>query len=86
MTREVKHVDGSKPTIVAMVLIHGQVIADAQAESSKYAKVAAAKEAQHLLSGLPLPEFREKYRCECRPEDEGEEDGHAIEELHGTAI
>jgi endoribonuclease Dicer len=60
-------------------------VADAQAESSRYAKVAAAKEAQQLLSGLPLPEFRAKYECECRPEDEDEEEEHA-EELHGTAV
>jgi len=85
LTREVKNVDGSKPAIVAMVLIHGQIVADAQAESSRYAKVAAAKEAQQLLSGLPLPEFRAKYECECRPEDEDEEEEHA-EELHGTAV
>jgi endoribonuclease Dicer len=84
MTREVKHVDGSKPTIVAMVLIHGQIVADAQAESSRYAKVAAAKKAQQMLSGLPLQEFRQKYECECRPEDETEEE--AAKELHGTAV
>jgi len=53
--REIKHVDGSKPTIVAMVLIHEQVVAEAQAESSRYAKVAAAKKALTLLSGLPMP-------------------------------
>jgi endoribonuclease Dicer len=85
MTREVKKVDGSKPSVVAIVLIHGQVVAEAEAESSRYAKVAAAKNAQHLLSGLPLQEFREKYECECRPEDEDEIE-IAKEELHGTAI
>jgi endoribonuclease Dicer len=84
LTREVKNVDGSKPTVVAIVLIHGQVIAEAQAESSRYAKVAAAKKAQNLLSGLPLQEFREKYGCECRPEDD--EDDIAKEALHGTAV
>jgi endoribonuclease Dicer len=85
ITREIKNIDGSKPTVVAMVLIHGQVVAEAEAESSRYAKVAAAKKAQQLLSGLPLQEFREKYECECRPEEEDEEDV-AKEELHGTAV
>jgi endoribonuclease Dicer len=85
MTREVKKVDGSKPSVVAIVLIHDQVVAEAEAESSRYAKVAAAKNAQRLLSGLPLQEFREKYGCECRTGDEDENE-IAKEELHGTAI
>ena len=83
MTREIKSIDGSKPKVVAMVLVHGQVVAEAEAESSRYAKVAAAKKAQHLLSGLPLQEFRAKYECDCRPEEVEEV---AKEELHGTAI
>lgn len=85
MTREVKHVDGSKPTVVAIVMIHDQVVAEAAAESSRYAKVNAAKKAQNQLSGLPLQEFRAKYGCECRPEDDDEEDV-AKEALHGTAV
>ncbi|PVH77250.1 ribonuclease III [Cadophora sp. DSE1049] len=83
MTKELKNIDGGKPTIVAMVIVHGKVVADAQAESSRYAKVAAAKKAMNLLSGLPLTEFRETYVCDCKPEDvEGGEDG----EVHGTAV
>ncbi|KAH6696703.1 hypothetical protein BKA61DRAFT_563214 [Leptodontidium sp. MPI-SDFR-AT-0119] len=83
MTREMPNVDGSKPTIVAMVVVHGKVVADAQAESSRYAKVAAAKKAMNLLSGLPLTEFRDTYQCDCKPEDvDGSEDG----EGHGTAV
>jgi endoribonuclease Dicer len=83
MTREVKAVDGSKPTVVAMVLLHGQVIADYQAESSRYAKVGAAKKALEILKGLPLMEFREKYSCECKVSEEDEE---PVDELHGTAV
>ena len=84
MTREVKAVDGSKPTVVAMVLLHGQVIADYQAESSRYAKVGAAKKALEILKGLPLSEFREEYSCECKASEEDEQ--QPVEELHGTAV
>jgi hypothetical protein len=41
MTREVKAVDGSKPTVVTIVLVHGQVIVNYQAKSSRYTKVGA---------------------------------------------
>ncbi|KAL2070203.1 hypothetical protein VTL71DRAFT_13229 [Oculimacula yallundae] len=83
MTREMPNVDGSKPVIVAMVVVHGKVVADASAESSRYAKVAAAKKAMNFLSGLPLVEFRDEYACDCKPEDvDGEVDG----EVHGTAV
>jgi endoribonuclease Dicer len=80
--KEIKTIDGSKPSVVAVVIVHGKVVADAQAESSRYAKVAAAKKAMNTLSGLPLAEFREKYSCGCRFEDSGSKEGG----LHGTAI
>jgi endoribonuclease Dicer len=86
--REIKHVDGSKPTIMAMVMIHEKVVADSTADSSRYAKVGAAKKALELLKGLPLQEFREKFGCCCN-EDEGFANVQSevdIEELHGTAI
>jgi endoribonuclease Dicer len=86
--REIKHVDGSKPTIMAMVMIHEKVVADATADSSRYAKVGAAKNALELLKGLPLQEFREKFGCCCKEgEDFANVQGEVdIEELHGTAI
>lgn len=86
LTREIKNVDGSKPTVVAMVVVHCKVVADASAESSRYAKVAAAKKAMALLSGLPLLEFRDTYECDCKPEDVDGERSVEAEELHGTAV
>lgn len=80
--KEIKTIDGSKPSIVAIVIIHGQVVADAEAESSRYAKVAAAKKAKRALEGLPLAEFRQKFSCDCRPDEVGTEEG----DLHGTAV
>lgn len=90
ITKEEPSVDGSKPVVVALVIIHEKVVASAQAESSRYAKVNAAKKAVQLLAGLPLTEFRENYRCECRVEEveegaEGSEKGSEVHD-HGTAI
>jgi endoribonuclease Dicer len=67
--RELPGIDGAKSMVVAMVIVHDQVVADWQAESSRYAKVAAAKKAMGILSGLPLPEFRDRYCCSCRLEE-----------------
>ncbi|CZS96253.1 related to Dicer-like protein 1 [Rhynchosporium agropyri] len=88
MTREMPTLEvGSKPVIVAMVVVHGKIVADASAESSRYAKVAAAKKAMDILSGLPLQEFREEYACDCKSEDvDGEVAGVVDEEVHGTAV
>lgn len=83
IVKEIKTIDGSKPSVVAMVIIHGQVVADAEAESSRYAKVAAASKAKRALDGLPLVEFRQQFCCDCRPDDLSSEDRS---ELHGTAI
>ncbi|KAK2627795.1 hypothetical protein QTJ16_002441 [Diplocarpon rosae] len=81
-----KHVDGSKPTVVAVVIVHGQVVAHAEAESSRYSKVNAAKKAMDLLSGLPLTDFREKYGCACKPDDVEAEEAEEAELLYSTAI
>lgn len=76
IVKEIKSVDGSKPIILAIVMIHDAVIADAQASSARYAKVAAAKKALEILEGLPLMEYRQKYCCtcrdcrDCRPDDD----------------
>ncbi|EKD17461.1 uncharacterized protein L3040_005064 [Drepanopeziza brunnea f. sp. 'multigermtubi'] len=86
MTREIKHVDGSKPTVVAMVIVHGKVVADAKAESSRYSKVNAAKKAMNLLSGLPLSDFRSEYTCDCKPEDVEIDGTQGGEHFHGTAV
>jgi len=82
VAKEIKSVDGSKPNFLAMIIVHDEVVADKRGESAKNAKVDAAKKALAILKGLPLMEFREKYGCDCRPDDDLQsEDG-----IHGTAV
>lgn len=69
--REIPTIDGSKPKVMAVVMIHSQVISDHTAESSRYSKIGAAKKAMEILQGLPLPDFRQQYGCDCRSVDEG---------------
>jgi len=84
MSREIPSLDGGKPSIMAIVMVHDQVVADETAESGRYSKVGAAKKALEILKGLPLPEFREKFGCECRVDDDEGEGGR--EQIHGTAV
>jgi endoribonuclease Dicer len=88
-SKQLPSIDGSKPTCVTMVIIHDKVIIDAQAESTRYASVAAARKAIALLQGLPLSEFREKYGCNCRPEEVEEElreNGELMEPLLAAQV
>ena len=83
--REIPNIDGSKPQVMAVVMVHDQIVVDYTCESSRYAKVGAAKRALEILKGLPLPEFRAKFGCHCRVNEEGI--GPAEEEPdHGTAV
>ena len=81
-SHEVPGIDGRKPMVTSVVIVHDEVVASATAESSRYAKIAAARKAQELLNGLPLPEFRAKFGCGCKGVDAGDLDG--VE--RGTAV
>ena len=50
---------------VAVVMIHGEVIASGTAASSKNAKVKASEKALETLKGLAPFEFRAKFGCVC---------------------
>ncbi|KAL8802977.1 MAG: hypothetical protein Q9182_003465 [Xanthomendoza sp. 2 TL-2023] len=67
---------------VAVVMIHGEIIASATAASSKNAKVKASGRAVEALNGLAPFQFRAKYGCGCTEQDV---QGVNIGEL-GTAI
>lgn len=55
--------------VVCGVMVHGQVLANAVAESSRYAKISAAKSAMQVLERMGVDEFRGKFGCECAGED-----------------
>lgn len=53
-------------TNIALVILHDQPFAEGIAASSRYSKTKAATKAIQKLQGLSAPEFRTKYRCDCR--------------------
>lgn len=77
-SHEVPGLDARKPRVAATVIVHDAVVASAQAESSRCAKIAAAKKALTILEGLSLHEYRRRYSCDCKG-------GEARESDHGTA-
>jgi endoribonuclease Dicer len=72
------------PQVVCAVRVHGLTLAHAVAASSRYGKIAAAKQAIKVLETLEVAEFRRMYGCACVV-GEGEE-GHDHEIDHGSAI
>ncbi|KAL9000121.1 MAG: hypothetical protein Q9169_001196 [Polycauliona sp. 2 TL-2023] len=54
---------------VAVVMIHGEVIASGSAANSKNAKVKASEKALEKLRGLAPFEFRAKFGCGCTESD-----------------
>ena len=56
--------------VTAGVLIHDTVMANATADSARYAKPRAAKLALQKLEGMGRAEFRKVYKCTCRKDDD----------------
>jgi endoribonuclease Dicer len=69
-------------SITAGILIHNKVVASSKGTSGNYAKVRASKECLALLDGLTIADFRQRFECDCRREDAGEE-AVGIEEFDG---
>lgn len=60
------YIPGQKyETIVAILIVHNKIVADASGTSSKYAKIRASKSALEKLKGLTPREFRRDYGCDC---------------------
>lgn len=85
MSGDIPGADGISTKIIASVSVHGTMVGQGKAASSKIAKVIASSTAYKEMQGLAPWEFRLKYACDCKPEDAK----HSIEGLHemiGTAI
>lgn len=69
-TKEMPSIAGEKTSVMALLMIHQTVICDEIAESGRYAKTKVCKAGMDILSGLPMADFRKRYRCDCRDQEE----------------
>lgn len=77
----------TEPRIVAAVMIHDVIVADATASSGKNAKVKASEKAVKLLDGLLPFEFRQIYKCDCDSTDSAADTGNSGPDAQaGSAI
>lgn len=65
-------IPGKGKGIIAMIMIHNEVVFSSLGQSGRYARVRASHAALEKLDGLPAYEFRKRYGCDCQIEAEGE--------------
>ncbi len=70
--------------VAAGFLVHGRVIGHGLAESSRYARIAAAKQALAKLENLSVESFHVLTGCDCRDEAESGEKGPKTGAANGT--
>ncbi|KAI9832203.1 MAG: Dicer-like protein 1 [Phylliscum demangeonii] len=72
---------GGSPSVLAAVMVHGEVVAEGHAASSRVAKVRASSSALEVLDRMKRADFRRLYRCACRVVEDGEvgEVGEVVE-------
>lgn len=51
--------------VVAVVMIHEEILADVEASSGKNARVRASEKALRLLEGMSVEHFRKRFKCSC---------------------
>ena len=75
MARELPTTDGvemERKDVIAVVIVHGEVVAHSKGKSGRYARVRVANEAREMLQGLNAAEFRGRFGCNCRVEEMAE--------------
>lgn len=71
MAKELPSADGmERKDVVAVVMIHDQIVAHSSGKSGRYARLRVANKALEVLEGLVAFEYRAKFRCNCKVDDE----------------
>ena len=63
--------EGQPPTIIAVVMIHFKIVASSEGTSGRYAKERASHRALEELEQMNPKDFKEKFKCDCTPQDQG---------------
>ncbi|KAI5363134.1 putative ribonuclease III domain, helicase, dicer dimerization domain-containing protein [Septoria linicola] len=73
MAKELPSIDGlERKDVVAVVTIHDKIIASSAGKSGRYARLRVAQKARAELDGLAPFEFRAKFGCDCKVDEDGQ--------------
>ena len=61
-------IPGDPSTSVAAVIVHGAIVGDGEASSTKTAKWNASKAALNVVRDMTRETYREKFKCDCKGE------------------
>ncbi|KAF2772908.1 dsRNA-specific nuclease [Teratosphaeria nubilosa] len=66
MAKDLPSVDATdRSDVVAVVMIHDEIVAHTKGKSGRYARVRVAQQALERVGGLAPFEFRSRFRCHC---------------------
>nr|XP_023907881.1 dicer-like protein 1 [Quercus suber]POF16313.1 dicer-like protein 1 [Quercus suber] len=67
MASEIPTIESSeKKDVVAVVMIHNEIVSFSRGASGRYARLRAAQEALETIQGMMPGDFRSKYFCTCK--------------------
>lgn len=73
MAKELPSIDGvERKDVVAVVMIHDRIVAHSAGKSGRYARLRVANKALEKLDGLAPFDFRAKYGCCCKVDEDGQ--------------
>ena len=84
MAKEMPLADGidlERKDVVAVVMVHNEIIAWTKGKSGKYARTRVASQAIDVIQGLAPFEFRSKFGCTCHLKGDGSTNGDGVGEL-----
>lgn len=87
MAKEIPTIEGSeKKDVVAVVMIHNEIVSYSRGSSARYARLRVAHEALEIVRGMMPVDFRSKYLCTCQANVEVQAVRNGLGDAAATAV